>query len=92
MRVVGVILWWILLVYLWIVIARILIGWLPVRWPKGVRPLVVLIYDLTEPILSPLRRWVPMIPVSSGVGLDLSPMIVIIVIVFLQMAVRRIFG
>ncbi len=92
MRLVGDILWWVLLAYLWIIIARIIIGWLPIRWPKGVRPLVVLVYDVTEPVLSPLRRWIPMIPISSGVGLDLSPMIVVVVIVFLQWLVRRIFG
>jgi YggT family protein len=89
---VGDILWWVLLAYLWIIIARIIIGWLPIRWPKGVRPLVVFVYDITEPVMSPLRRWIPMIPISSGVGLDLSPMIVVVVIVFLQWLVRRIFG
>jgi YggT family protein len=92
LNVLGDILWWILLIYLWVIIARIIIGWLPVRWPKGIRPVIVLIYDLTEPVLSPLRRMIPMIPVSSGVGLDLSPMVVIVIVVFLQWAVRRIFG
>ncbi len=92
MRLVGDVLWWVLLAYLWIIIARIIIGWLPIRWPKGVRPLVVFVYDITEPVLSPLRRWIPMIPISSGVGLDLSPMIMVVVIVFLQWLVRRIFG
>lgn len=91
MKVVGDILWWILLVYLWIIIVRVVIGWLPVRWPRPVRPLVVLIYDLTEPVMSPLRRWVPVIPVGEGVGLDLSPIIVIVVIVAMQAIVRAIF-
>ncbi|OFW55995.1 MAG: hypothetical protein A2V52_06000 [Actinobacteria bacterium RBG_19FT_COMBO_54_7] len=92
MRLVGDILWWVLLVYLWLIIARIIIGWIPIRWPAPIRPLVVFIYDITEPVLSPLRRWIPMIPISSGVGLDLSPMIVVLVIVVLQWVVRRIFG
>jgi YggT family protein len=89
---VGSILWWILLVYLLVIIARIIIGWLPIRWPKAIRPIIILVYDITEPVLSPLRRWIPMIPVSSGVGLDLSPTVVIVVIVVLQLVVRRIFG
>ena len=92
MRVIVDILWWIALVYIWIVVARIVIGWLPIRWPKPLRPLVVLVYDLTEPILSPLRRWMPVIPISSGVGLDLSPMMVIVAVLFLQWLIRRLFG
>jgi YggT family protein len=91
-RVLGDILWWILRIYFWIVIARIIIGLLPLRWPRPVRPLVVLIYDITEPVLSPLRRWVPAIPLREGVSLDLSPMIVVGVIFFLQWVVRRIFS
>jgi YggT family protein len=91
-RVVGDILWWILLVYLWIIIARLIIGWLPFKWPRPLRPLVVLIYDITEPVLSPLRRWIPVVPLSEGVGLDLSPMVVIVIIIFMQWLVNRIFS
>ncbi|MDY6794253.1 MAG: YggT family protein [Actinomycetota bacterium] len=85
------ILYWILLAYLILVFARVIIGWLPVRWPRGVRSIVVLIYDLTEPVLSPLRRIIPMIPISGGVGLDLSPLVVIVIILFLQWLVTSIF-
>jgi len=89
---VGDILWWILLVYLILVLARVIIGWLPVRWPRGVRKLVVFIYDVTEPVLSPLRRFIPAIPVGEGAALDLSPTVLIFAIVFLQWLVRRVFG
>lgn len=92
MRLAGDIIWWILAFYMWMVIARVLIGWLPIRWPRGLRPLVVLIYDLTEPVLSPVRRIVPTIPLGSGVGLDLSPMLIIVAILFLQWLVRGLFG
>jgi YggT family protein len=91
-EIVGDILWWILLVYLVAVFARIIIGWLPVKWPRPVRPLVVFIYDVTEPLLSPLRRVIPIVPLSGGVGLDLSPTVLIVAIVFLQLLVRRVFG
>ncbi len=92
MALVGEVIWWALAVYMWLVVARAVIGWLPVRWPRGLRPLVVLVYDLTEPVLSPLRRVIPTIPVGSGVGLDLSPMVVIVVILLLQWLVRGLFG
>jgi YggT family protein len=91
-EIVGDILWWVLLAYLIAVFARIIIGWLPVKWPSALRPLVVFIYDITEPLLSPLRRVIPIIPLSSGMGLDLSPTVLIIAIVFLQWLVRKIFG
>jgi len=89
---VGDILWWILLAYLLVVFARVIIGWLPVRWPRGVRSVVVFIYDITEPVLSPLRRFLPTIPVGEGVALDLSPTVLILLIFFLQWLVRRLFG
>ena len=92
MEAVGDILWWILLAYLLVVFARVIIGWLPVRWPRGVRKVVVFIYDITEPVLSPLRRFIPAIPVGEGVALDLSPTVLIFLIVFLQWLVRRVFG
>ena len=92
MEVIGDILYWILLVYLVMIFARVLIGWLPVKWPKPLRPVVVLIYDLTEPVLSLFRRFVPVIPVGSGAALDLSPIVVIFIIFFLQWLVRRLFG
>jgi YggT family protein len=90
-EVVGDILWWVLLAYLLAVFARIVIGWLPVKWPRAVRPLVVFIYDITEPLLSPLRRVIPIVPLSGGVGLDLSPTVLIIAILFLQRIVRAVF-
>ncbi len=92
MEVIGDILYWILLVYLVMIIARVFIGWLPIKWPKPLRPVVVLIYDLTEPVLSFFRRFIPVIPLGSGAALDPSPMAVIIIIFFLQWLVRRLFG
>jgi len=83
---------WILWIYLLLIFARIIIGWLPVSWPRGLRRMVVLIYDLTEPTLSPLRRVLPIIPISGGVGLDLSPMVVILLIFFLQWLIRSFSG
>jgi YggT family protein len=89
--IVGDILWWILLAYLIIVFARIIITWIPVSWPRRVRPLVVLIYDITEPLLSPLRRIIPIVPMGEGAGLDLSPTVLILAIIFLQWLVGKIF-
>ena len=92
MKVVGDILNWILLAYLMAVFARIIIGWIPVKWPRALRPVVVFIYDITEPLLSPLRRVIPVVPLGEGVGLDLSPTVLIILIFFLRWLVDRFLG
>ena len=54
------------------IFARILLSWLPVDRRNR---LVRMIYEVTEPILGPLRRVLP----ALG-GLDLSPMIALILI------------
>jgi YggT family protein len=92
LSVLGDVLWWILFVYLFLVVARVFIEWLPVRWPRAVRPVVLFIHDVTEPALSPLRRVLPIVPLGGGAGLDLSPLVVIVVIFFLQWLVRVVFG
>jgi YggT family protein len=63
--------------YMWVIIIRALISWVN---PDPYNPLVQFLYRITEPVLRPIRRRMPL----RNVGLDLSPMIVILVIIFLQ--------
>ncbi len=65
--------------YTWIVIARALISWVnPDPW----NPIVQFLTRATEPVLAPIRR-----RLGWGMGIDLSPLIIIVVIWFLQIAV-----
>jgi YggT family protein len=48
------------------------------RSPGIVATIGSLVYRITEPVLAPVRRWVP--PVS---GMDLSPLVVTVVCYFL---------
>jgi len=66
-----------LTVYLFIIIARALISWVS---PDPFNPLVRFLHRVTEPVLRPIRHRLPM----TGIGLDLSPMIVILVIYFVK--------
>jgi len=66
-----------LTVYLFIIIARALISWVS---PDPFNPLVRFLHRATEPVLRPIRHRLPM----TGIGLDLSPMIVILVIYFVK--------
>jgi YggT family protein len=64
-------------IYMWLIIARALLSWVN---PDPYNPIVRFLYNVTEPVLSFLRRRVPVV---FG-GLDLSPLIVIAVIMFLR--------
>jgi len=64
-------------IYMWLVIARALLSWVN---PDPYNPIVRFLYNVTEPVMSWLRRRVPVV---FG-GLDLSPLIVIAVIMFLR--------
>jgi YggT family protein len=63
--------------YMWIIIARAIISWVN---PDPYNPIVRFLYSVTEPVLYNVRR---RIPIYFG-GIDFSPIIVILVIVFLQ--------
>ncbi len=70
---------YILTFYSWIIIARALISWVnPDPW----NPIVQFLTRATEPVLAPIRR-----RLGLGMGIDLSPLIAIAAIWFLQIAV-----
>ena len=61
------------------ILARVIVSWLPIGPDSPFAPVVRTIYEITEPILSPIRRLIP------GLGMfDLSPMIAIILIMVIQ--------
>ena len=71
----------VLWLYMWVIIARALISWVnPDPW----NPIVQFLERVTEPVLSPIRRWV-----GWKMGIDLSPIIAILLISFLQIAVVK---
>ena len=63
--------------YMWIIIGRAIISWVNAD-PHN--PIVRFLYEATEPLLSRIRR---LLPISMG-GIDFSPMILIMAIMFLQ--------
>ncbi|MCC7202713.1 MAG: YggT family protein [Nitrospirae bacterium] len=67
----------ILTVYMYVIIARAILSWVS---PDPYNPIVQMLYKVTEPVLSPLRRLIPV----WKTGLDLSPMIAILIILFLK--------
>ncbi|MBI3003089.1 MAG: YggT family protein [candidate division NC10 bacterium] len=72
----AVVLQWILQTYMFIVIARALISWVS---PNPYNPIVQFLTQITEPVLRPVRRLLPL----PG-GIDFSPLVVILGLAFLQ--------
>jgi len=66
-----------LTIYMWIIIGRAVISWVNA---DPYNPVVRFLVEATEPLLSRIRR---ILPISMG-GIDFSPMILIMVIMFLQ--------
>jgi YggT family protein len=72
------------LVYIILILIRVLMSWIP-RMPYNptLRSVLDFITDTTDPYLNLFRRIIPPIG-GGGFGLDLSPMIGIIVLVILR--------
>jgi YggT family protein len=67
----------ILTIYTWIIIAQAIISWVH---PDPYNPIVRFLHTVTEPVLRPIRR---RLPVGWG-GFDFSPLLVLLAIIFLQ--------
>ncbi len=62
-----------------LIIARALISWIPNLDPRN--PLVEMLDRVTDPILAPIRQFMP------NMGIDLSPMIAILLLQFIGRAI-----
>jgi YggT family protein len=75
----------ILSVIQWLVIIAAVISWVN---PDPRNPIVQFLYRTTEPILRPFRKILP--PQRTG-GIDLSPILVILLILFLKVFLSSMF-
>jgi len=66
-----------LTMYMWIIIIRALLSWVN---PDPYNPIVKFLHSITEPVLYRVRKAIPM----PRMGLDLSPILIILAIIFLQ--------
>ncbi len=62
----------------WLILIRALISWVN---PDPSNPVVQFLYKTTEPILEPVRR---RLPLGLKFGIDISPIIVFLLIIFLK--------
>ncbi|MFA5320159.1 MAG: YggT family protein [Candidatus Omnitrophota bacterium] len=68
----------ILTVYYWLILIRAVISWVN---PDPFNPLVQFLVKSTEPVLEPIRR---LLPAGLRLGIDISPLIAFLIIVFLK--------
>ncbi|MDP9402158.1 MAG: YggT family protein [Actinomycetota bacterium] len=74
--------------YLVAIFARIILSFFPLAPGTVMSSIFSALYTVTEPVLGPVRRVLP--PVGAGgIGLDLSPIIVVFVV---QLLVLPLFG
>jgi YggT family protein len=67
----------ILSAYIWVIIGRAIISWVSAD-PHN--PIVRFLYEVTEPVLQRIRRFIP----AFAGGIDFSPMLLILAILFLR--------
>lgn len=67
-----------LTIFYWLILIRALISWVN---PDPFNPLVQFLYKTTEPVLGPIRR---LLPFTLRFGLDISPIIAFLGIMFLK--------
>lgn len=79
----------ILNLYWWAVVIYVIISWLESfgiinRYSPAVYNINAFLFRIVEPVLTPIRRLLP-----NMNGIDLSPLILIIAISFVQMVITR---
>ena len=72
----------VIFLYKWVVIISALLSW--VR-PDPYNPIVQMLYRLTEPAYALIRKYIPTV---FG-GMDLAPMILILILIFLETFLGR---
>lgn len=64
--------------YMWVIIIAAMITWVQ---PNPYNPVVMFLERITEPVLRPIRRFLP------PIGIDISPVIAIFAIMFVRMVI-----
>ncbi len=74
---IAIIIHYVLTIYMWLIIIRAVISWVN---PDPYNPLVNFLYQVTEPVLHRVRRYLPF----RSMAIDISPIIIFIAIIFLD--------
>ncbi|MFH1104302.1 MAG: YggT family protein [Actinomycetota bacterium] len=72
----------IVLAYAYVVLARVILEWIPVSYDHPLARVRSVLRAVTDPLLTPLRSIIPPVRMG-GMALDLSPMILMVVLFLL---------
>jgi len=75
---IAIIIHYALQIYMWLIVARAVISWVS---PDPYNPIVNFLYQATEPVLYRVRR---LLPFGRMGAIDITPIIVFIIIIFLD--------
>jgi YggT family protein len=80
----GLLVDWVIQIYIWVLIASAILSWLVAfdvinRRNPFVTKVGVFLHRATDPVLRPIRRVLPLIA-----GVDLSPLVLILLLMFLR--------
>ena len=80
----ALLVYWVFEIYIWILIASAILSWLVAfdvvnRRNRLVSQVGQFLYQVTNPVLRPIRRFVPLIG-----GVDFAPLIVILLLWFIR--------
>jgi YggT family protein len=75
-------------VYLICIIAYIITSWIPLPYNVTLNRIQRFLYDIVDPYLRLFRRFIPQLNLG-GVGLDLSPIVAIIVLTIVHSLIQR---
>ncbi|HEY8757974.1 MAG TPA: YggT family protein [Candidatus Limnocylindria bacterium] len=64
------------------IFGRVILSWVPTRLPWGLNDFI---FSVTEPILAPIRRALPM-----AAGMDFSPLIALVLLQLVEQVLLRI--
>ena len=65
-----------------LIFGRVLLSWMPTRLPWGLNDFI---FSVTEPILAPIRRALPM-----AAGMDFSPLVALVLLQLVERLLLRI--
>jgi YggT family protein len=71
-------------VYYIVLLARVFLSWFPLQPGTAMASIASIIYQLTEPVMGPVRRIIPTVGM-----IDISPIVVFIGLQILQSAICR---
>ncbi len=78
----------ILQLYVLIIFARVILSYFPTHYGSGLHRVIVMLDKVVEPVVGRVRRVLPRMS-FGGMGLDFSPMIVLLVIELILLPLVR---